>query len=95
MGILGNELLPKALKSCPKSNKSPDLVTLSAIEKITVFIVSTVPTADLLFYVVFNQTRKYVYNFNSNQHYRSDVSAQYGTVCTLSVNEFLCLKGQS
>ena len=26
--IWTNELLPKALKSCPKSNKSPNLVTL-------------------------------------------------------------------
>ena len=26
--IWANKLLPKALKSCPKSNKSPDLVTL-------------------------------------------------------------------
>ena len=26
--IWANQLLPKALKSCPKSNKSPDLVTL-------------------------------------------------------------------
>ena len=28
--IWTNKLLPKALKSCPKSNKSPNLVTLSA-----------------------------------------------------------------
>ena len=27
--IWTNKLLPKALKSCPKSNKSPDLVTLT------------------------------------------------------------------
>ena len=26
--IWANQLLPKALKRCPKSNKSPDLVTL-------------------------------------------------------------------
>ena len=26
--IWGNKLLPKALKSCPKSTKSPNLVTL-------------------------------------------------------------------
>ena len=26
-------MLPKALKSCPKSNKSPNLVTLIVIEK--------------------------------------------------------------
>ena len=26
--ICANKLLPKALKSCPKSNKSPNLVTL-------------------------------------------------------------------
>ena len=26
--IWTNQLLPKALKSCPKSNKSPNLVTL-------------------------------------------------------------------
>ena len=26
--IWANKLLPKALKSCPKSNKSPNLVTL-------------------------------------------------------------------
>ena len=28
VGDLGKLLLPKALKSCPKSNKSPDLLTL-------------------------------------------------------------------
>ena len=28
VGVLGNKLLPKALKSYPKSNKLPDLVTL-------------------------------------------------------------------
>ena len=28
VGDLGKELLPKALKSCPRSNKSPNLVTL-------------------------------------------------------------------
>ena len=27
--ILANQLLPKSLKSCPKSNKSPNLVTLA------------------------------------------------------------------
>ena len=27
--IWANELLPKALKRCPKSNKSPNLVTLN------------------------------------------------------------------
>ena len=26
--IWANQLLPKALKSCPKSNKSPNLITL-------------------------------------------------------------------
>ena len=29
VGDLGKQLLPQALKSCPKSNKSPNLVTLS------------------------------------------------------------------
>ena len=29
--IFANQLLPKALKSCPKSKKSPDLVTLLAL----------------------------------------------------------------
>ena len=29
-----NKLLPKALKSCPKSNKSPNLVTLEGIDVI-------------------------------------------------------------
>ena len=29
VGDLGKLLLPKALKSCPKSNKSPNLVTLT------------------------------------------------------------------
>ena len=28
-----NHLLPKALKSCPKSNKSPNLVTLAEEER--------------------------------------------------------------
>ena len=32
--IWTNKLLPKALKSCPKSNKSPNLVTLSAISSL-------------------------------------------------------------
>ena len=31
MKIWTNKLLPKALKSCPKSNKSPSLVTLEMI----------------------------------------------------------------
>ena len=30
--IWANELLPKSLKSCPKSNKSPNLVTLFVIK---------------------------------------------------------------
>ena len=31
--IWANQLLPKTLKSCPKSNKSPNLVTLHTSEK--------------------------------------------------------------
>ena len=31
--IWANLLLPKALKSCPKSKKSPDLVTLTEVHK--------------------------------------------------------------
>ena len=29
VGDLGNLIVPKALKNCPKSNKSPNLVTLA------------------------------------------------------------------
>ena len=35
--IWANKLLPKALKSCPKSNKSPNLVTLVAVNNWKIF----------------------------------------------------------
>ena len=35
VGDLKNKLLPKALKSCPKSNKSPNLVTLMLSYKVS------------------------------------------------------------
>ena len=43
--IWANLLLPKALKSCPKSNKSPDLVTLSSSANLTK-LVHVVETAN-------------------------------------------------
>ena len=34
VGDLGKLIVAKGFKSCPKSNKSPDLVTLHTFEKI-------------------------------------------------------------
>ena len=34
VGDLGKVLLPQALKSCPKTNKSPNLVTLAVVKSL-------------------------------------------------------------
>ena len=58
MGDLGKLLLPNALKSCPKSNKSPDLVTVIVINNFDYFFVKIQGVhKGLSLYISFDQFR--------------------------------------
>ena len=51
VGDLGKLFLPKALKSCPKSKKSPNLVTPSPTQIPTIYVLSTYVICVLSTYV--------------------------------------------
>ena len=54
-------MLPKALKSCPKSNKSPNLVTLSKAGKVTKLL-ECLPTTTILLPALLGAGHKTIYD---------------------------------
>ena len=65
VGDLGSQFLPKALKSCPKSNKSPNLVTM--------FRASNPGTEKVFMSVRLFREQKIRSPLNKNQFYQNSI----------------------
>ena len=66
--IWSNQLLPKALKSCPKSNKLPNLVTLVGGPQFDTFKFSSFTTRikQLIYLLIHSNWRSSVWKYNQS-----------------------------